>query len=316
MYVLLDEHAFDVATGRKGETFDPADFSLLDSGGACTPAKRVTTAGTESPAPRIHGAIELLGSNKSVETPSTEADLHNDDQPDIEHEDLESRTPNVGRSTSGIELACRSGRIACPSLKARDREDLESQGHKTVKKSTGGRMAVMAMESALLSDVNALPERAYIAFAAAVDLTTATTAKTPQSYAESQQLPEEKQWYQACREELDSLAENNTWQVTTMLMGATLIKGRWVFKIKFDVNGKPERFKARWVVRGFTQKAGIDYDETYAAVVKPVSLKIMLALAAHYGYECKQYDIVTAFFNVVMDGHQIYVELPHGFEDI
>jgi hypothetical protein len=66
-----------------------------------------------------------------------------------------------------------------------------------------------------------------------------------------QQLPEEKQWYQACREELDSLAENNTWQVTTMLMGATLIKGRWVFKIKFDVNGKPERFKARWVVRGF-----------------------------------------------------------------
>jgi hypothetical protein len=56
-----------------------------------------------------------------------------------------------------------------------------------VNKSTGGRMAVMAMESALLSDVNALPERAYIAFAAAVDLTTATTAKTPQSYTESQQ---------------------------------------------------------------------------------------------------------------------------------
>jgi hypothetical protein len=41
----------------------------------------------------------------------------------------------------------------------------------------------------------------------------------------------------------------------------------------------------------------------------------MLALAAHYGYECKQYDIVTAFLNAVMDGHQIYVELPHGFED-
>jgi hypothetical protein len=95
MYVLLDEHACDVATGRKEETFDPADFSLLDSEGACAPAKRVTTAGTESPAPRIHGAIESLGSNKSVETPSTEADLHNDDQPDIEHEDLESRTQTL-----------------------------------------------------------------------------------------------------------------------------------------------------------------------------------------------------------------------------
>jgi hypothetical protein len=101
------------------------------------------------------------------------------------------------------------------------------------------------MESALLSDVNTLPERAYMAFAAAVDFTTATAVKTPQSYAESQQLPEAKQWYQACKEELDSLAENDTWQVTAIPVGAILIKGRWVFKIKFDVNGKPERFKAR-----------------------------------------------------------------------
>jgi hypothetical protein len=75
--------------------------------------------------------------------------------------------------------------------------------------------------------------------------------------------------------------------VTGVLVKAILIKGRWVFKIKFDVNRKPERFKARWVVRGFTQKAGINYDETYAAVVKPVLLKVMLALAAYYGYECK-----------------------------
>jgi hypothetical protein len=94
-----------------------------------------------------------------------------------------------------------------------------------------------------------------------------------------------------------------------------LIKGRWVFKIKFDVNRKLERFKARWVVRSFTQKAGIDYHETYTAVVKPVSLEIILALAAYYGYECKQYDIVTAFLNAVMDGRQIFVELLHGFED-
>jgi hypothetical protein len=101
-----------------------------------------------------------------------------------------------------------------------------------------------------------------MAFAAVVDSTTATTAKTPQSYAESQQLPEVKQWYQSYREELDSLAENNTWQGTAMPVGVILIKGHWVFKIKFDINGKPERFKARRVVRGFTQKAGIYCDET------------------------------------------------------
>jgi hypothetical protein len=55
------------------------------------------------------------------------------------------------------------------------------------------------MESALLSDVNTLLERAYIAFATTVDFTTTTTVKTPQSYAELQQLPEVKQWYQAYR---------------------------------------------------------------------------------------------------------------------
>jgi hypothetical protein len=103
--------------------------------------------------------------------------------------------------------------------------------------------------------------------------------------------------------------------VTGIPVKAILIKGRWVFKIKFDVNRKPERFKARWVVRGFTHKAGIYYDETYTAMVKPVLLKVMLVLVAHYGYECKQYDIVTVFLNVVMDGYQIYVELPYGFED-
>jgi hypothetical protein len=309
-HVLFDEHAFDVTTGSEEETFNPADFSLLDSGGAHAPAKGVTTTTvTKSPAPRTYGTTGSPASSTGVETPPTE------DEPDIEHEDLESRTPNVGRTTFGIELVRRSVRKAYPSQKVRDREDLESQGHKVANKSTGGRKAVMAMESALLSDVNALPERAYMAFAAAVDFTTATTAKTPQSYAESQQLSEAKQWYQACGEELNSLTENATWQVTVMPVGATLIKGRWVFKIKFDVNGKPERFKARWVVRGFTQKAGIDYDETYAAVVKPVSLKIILALAAHYGYECKQYDIVTIFLNAVVDGHQIFVELPHGFKD-
>jgi hypothetical protein len=76
-------------------------------------------------------------------------------------------------------------------------------------------------------------------------------------------------------------------------LGAILIKGHWVSKIKFDINGKPERFKARWMVSGFIQKAGIDYDGIYTAVVQPVLLKIMLALAVYHSYECKQYNIVT-----------------------
>jgi hypothetical protein len=117
--VLFDEHAFDIATRDEEETFDPGDFGLLDSGGAYAPAKGVTVM--KSPAPRTYGATESSGSSTDVETPPTE-----DDEPDIEHEDLESRTPNVGRSTSGTELTRRSRRRVCPSQKARDRENLES----------------------------------------------------------------------------------------------------------------------------------------------------------------------------------------------
>jgi hypothetical protein len=117
--MLFDEYAFDVVTRDEEETFHPADFGLLDSGGAYTPAKGVTV--TDSPAPRIHSTTESLGSSTGVETPPTE-----EAEPDIEGEDLESHTPNVGRSNSGSELTRRSRRRAYPSQKARDRENLES----------------------------------------------------------------------------------------------------------------------------------------------------------------------------------------------
>jgi hypothetical protein len=79
----------------------------------------VTATITDSLAPRTHSATESPGSSTGVETPPVE-----DNEPDVEYKDLESRTPNVGRSSS--ELTRRSGRRVCPSQKARDRENLES----------------------------------------------------------------------------------------------------------------------------------------------------------------------------------------------
>jgi hypothetical protein len=74
--MLFDEHTFDIATRDEEETFHPADFGLLDSGGAYIPAKGVTI--TESLAPRIYSATESPGSSTDVETPPTE-----DDEPDM-----------------------------------------------------------------------------------------------------------------------------------------------------------------------------------------------------------------------------------------
>jgi hypothetical protein len=118
--------------------------------------------------------------------------------------------------------------------------------------------------------------------------------------------------------EVDSLKANNTWQPVHLMevpQDANIIKGRWVFSVKADANGRPVRFKARWVARGFTQRHGVDYEDTYASVTKPATVKIMLALAAKLNLECKQFDLVTAFLNALIKKYKIYVEIPYGFED-
>jgi hypothetical protein len=140
----------------------------------------------------------------------------------------------------------------------------------------------------------------------------------PNSYTQAMASPQSDQWFAAMRSEVDSLKANNTWQPVHLMevpQDANIIKGRWVFSIKADANGRPVRFKARWVARGFTQRHGVDYEDTYASVTKPATVKIMLALAAKLNLECKQFDLVTAFLNALIKKYKIYVEMPHGFED-
>ena len=91
------------------------------------------------------------------------------------------------------------------------------------------------------------------------------------------------------------------------------LSGKWVFKIKRDVNGDIARFKARWVVRGYLQQFGVDYDQTYAAVVKPMAFRVLFAIAAYYDLDIDQMDMKTAFLYGLID-HLVYVQIPKGSE--
>jgi hypothetical protein len=94
--------------------------------------------------------------------------------------------------------------------------------------------------------------------------------------------------------------------------GRKPISCKWVFKIKHGVDGEVERYKAKLVVRVFTQIFGVDYNETFALVTKFVSICCILALVAIEDMEIHQMDVKTTFFNDDLE-EEIYMEQLEGF---
>ena len=72
------------------------------------------------------------------------------------------------------------------------------------------------------------------------------------------------------------------------------------------------KYKARWVVHSFKQQEGLDYKDTFAAVIKPISYKTMMAVEVKKGYRIRHIDVVTVFLYGYLD-ELIYVEQPHLF---
>ena len=86
-------------------------------------------------------------------------------------------------------------------------------------------------------------------------------------------------------EELKSMSTNKVWDLVEIPDGAKKVGCKWVYKTKYDSKGKIEQFKARLVAKGFTEREGIDYTETFSPVSKKDSLRIVMALVAHFDLE-------------------------------
>lgn len=119
----------------------------------------------------------------------------------------------------------------------------------------------------------------------------------PATIQEALQGPDKDNWIAAMREELQAFEENSAWEVVSEVPPEkTLVQCKWVYKRKFDSDNSV-RYRARLVAKGFTQKPGLDYDETFSPVVRHSTLRLLFALSVQLDLNVTHLDVKTAFLN-------------------
>ncbi|SPC60796.1 related to retrotransposon protein [Ustilago sp. UG-2017b] len=120
-----------------------------------------------------------------------------------------------------------------------------------------------------------------------------------------------QQWQEAIRKELDGLEAMGTWEIMDVPPNTRLVDSKIVLQLKLDADGIPVRHKARLVTRGFTQREGIDFEETFAPVAPLSTIRALLSLAVECNWEVHQLDITMAYLNSTLN-HVIYMKPPEG----
>jgi histone deacetylase 1/2 len=94
-------------------------------------------------------------------------------------------------------------------------------------------------------------------------------------------------WLQAMKEEVNALHAQSTWSLISLPANRNLVGCKWIFKVKRHSDGSIAGHKARLVAKGFSQEPGLDYGETFSPVVKPSTVRLVLALAAHFNWSLR-----------------------------
>ncbi|KAL0534433.1 hypothetical protein IC582_028724 [Cucumis melo] len=131
----------------------------------------------------------------------------------------------------------------------------------------------------------------------------------PVSFSQAIKGDNSTKWLDAMKKELKSINDNEVWDLVELPKESKRVGCKWVFKTKRDSNGNIERYKARLVAKGYTQKDGIDYKETFSLVSKKDSLRIIMALVAHYDLKLHQMDVKTTFLNENLD-EEVFMDQP------
>ncbi|CAL2255037.1 unnamed protein product [Prunus armeniaca] len=131
----------------------------------------------------------------------------------------------------------------------------------------------------------------------------------PESFEEA---VKDDSWQKAMENEIHMIEKNDTWDLVDRPSDKPVIGVKWVYKTKLNLDGSVQKNKARLVAKGYSQKPGIDFNETFAPVARLDTIRILVALAAQKGWKLFQLDVKSAFLNGVLH-EEVYVDQPPGF---
>ncbi|GJT74846.1 retrotransposon protein, putative, ty1-copia subclass [Tanacetum coccineum] len=134
----------------------------------------------------------------------------------------------------------------------------------------------------------------------------------PANYKAALLDPESDKWFNAMNVEMQSMRDNEVWELVDLPPNGKTVSHKWPFKKKNDMDGVVHTYKALLVAKGFTQTPGIDYEDTFSPVADIRAIRILIAIHAFYDYEIWQMDVKTSFLNGYLN-EEVYMEQPKGF---
>jgi hypothetical protein len=135
------------------------------------------------------------------------------------------------------------------------------------------------------------------------------TDDDPRTVREAMNSEDSKLWKKAMVEEMDALDKNEAWDLVEFPVGRKYVGRKWLFKKKFNAEGKVEKYKARLVEKGYSQVEGIDFGEIFSLVAKLTSIRFILSIVVSFDIEVEHMDVKTTFLHGDLE-EEIYMKKP------
>jgi histone deacetylase 1/2 len=114
--------------------------------------------------------------------------------------------------------------------------------------------------------------------------------------------------------EFNALIKNKTWHLVPHVKGSSIVDCKWVYKEKRKADGSLDKHKGRLVAKGFKQRYGIDYEDTFSHVIKMATIRTILSIAVSKGWSLRQLDVQNAFLHGILE-EEVYMRQPPGYGD-